>query len=160
VCAAASVRGGQLARSSHFSSIRPNVLGSTTARTQNGPMTELCRVLLADDVPEIRKLLRLTLELDGRFEVIGEAGDGAEAVRIVSSERPDVVILDLSMPVMDGFEAIPVICRSSPETKILVLSAFDVSTSTTVLSLGADAYMVKGTGIHEDVVPTLISLCN
>ena len=104
-------------------------------------------------------LLRLTLELDGRFEVVGEATNGAEAVRLASDEKPDVVILDLGMPVMDGFTAIPEICRYSPQTKILVLSAFDPSTSDTVLSLGADAYMVKNTAIHEDVVPKLIALC-
>jgi DNA-binding NarL/FixJ family response regulator len=119
----------------------------------------LCRVALADDVAEIRMLLRLTLELDGRFEIVGEATDGAQAVEIVTEQRPDVVILDLGMPVMDGFAAIPEICRCSPETRILVLSAFDATTSSRVLSLGADAYMIKGTDIHEDVVPKLISLC-
>ncbi|CAN5542522.1 hypothetical protein BH24ACT26_BH24ACT26_21700 [soil metagenome] len=123
-------------------------------------MDQLCRVLLADDVAEIRMLLRLTLELDGRFEVVGEACNGAEAVQLACRQHPDVVILDLGMPVMDGFTAIPEICRFSPQTKILVLSAFDPSTSDTVLSLGADAYMVKDTAIHEDVVPKLISLCH
>jgi DNA-binding NarL/FixJ family response regulator len=122
-------------------------------------MGEICRVALADDVDEIRLLLRLTLELDGRFEVVGEARDGAEAVDIASEAHPDVMILDLSMPVMDGFEAIPQICRMSPETKILVLSAFDASNSDRVLSLGAHDYMVKGAAIHEDVVPKLLSLC-
>lgn len=123
-------------------------------------MTVVYRVALADDVPEIRKLLRLTLELDGRFEIVGEACDGAQAVDIATSERPDVMILDLSMPKMDGFAAIPEICRSSPETKILVLSAFDASNTDTVLSLGAHDYMVKGTAIHEDVVLKVLSLCN
>ncbi|MFN2488254.1 MAG: response regulator transcription factor [Actinomycetota bacterium] len=123
-------------------------------------MDQLCRVLLADDVAEIRMLLRLTLELDGRFEIVGEASNGAEAVQIVSCQHPDVVVLDLAMPVMDGFTAIPKICSCSPKTKILVLSAFDPSTSDTVLSLGADAYMTKGDSIHEAVVPKLISLCN
>jgi DNA-binding NarL/FixJ family response regulator len=123
-------------------------------------MEDVCRVALADDVPEIRMMLRLTLELDGRFEIVGEASDGAQAVDIASSRRPDVMILDLGMPVMDGFTAIPVICRSSPETKILVLSAFDVGETQEVLSLGAHDYMVKGTGIHESVIPKLLALCN
>jgi DNA-binding NarL/FixJ family response regulator len=117
-------------------------------------------VALADDVAEIRTLLRLTLELDGRFEIVGEASDGMQAVDIACSERPDVMILDLGMPVMDGFDAIPEICRSSPDTKILVLSGFDASNTQTVLSLGAHAYMVKGTEVHEDVVPAVLSLCN
>ena len=123
-------------------------------------MEGTCRVLLADDVEEIRMLLRLTLELDGRFEVVGEASNGKEAVEIVADERPDVVILDLGMPVMDGFRAIPEIARTSPETKILVLSAFDPSTADQVLALGADAYMVKGETIHDTVVPELMTLCS
>jgi two-component system chemotaxis response regulator CheB len=123
-------------------------------------MEDVCRVALVDDVPEIRMMLRLTLELDGRFEVVGEACDGAQAVDIASRQHPDVMILDLGMPVMDGFTAIPHICRSSPETKILVLSAFDLGESDDVLSLGAHDYMVKGTEIHEDVIPKLLSLCN
>lgn len=119
----------------------------------------MCRVLLADDVPEVRMLLRLTLELDGRFEVVGEAGNGAEAVKIVLHEHPDVVILDLGMPVMDGFAAITEISSFSPATKILVLTAFDATEPETALLLGADACMIKGSGVHEEVVPTLLSLC-
>ena len=105
-------------------------------------------------------LLRLTLELDGRFEVVGEATNGREAVELASAERPDIVILDLAMPVMDGFEAIPEICRQSPGTKILVLSAFDPSTSERVMSLGADSYLVKGDAIAESVVSELVALCD
>jgi DNA-binding NarL/FixJ family response regulator len=118
-----------------------------------------CRVLLADDVAEMRMLLRLTLELDGRFEVVGEATNGREAVALASFERPDAIILDLGMPVMDGFAAIPEICRACPDTKILVLSALDASTSQRALDLGADAYMAKSESLHESVVPKLIGLC-
>ena len=123
-------------------------------------MAEMCRVALADDVAEIRLLLRLTLELDGRFEIVGEACDGAQAVDIATRKQPDVMILDLGMPVMDGFAAIPRICRESPATKILVLSAFDSSNCERVLSLGAHDYMVKSGAVHEDVVPKLLTLCN
>jgi DNA-binding NarL/FixJ family response regulator len=130
-------------------------------RTIHNPrMDGVWKVALADDVPEIRLLLRLTLELDGRFEIVGEACDGAEAVDVASSLHPDVMILDLGMPVMDGFAAIPEICRSSPDTKILVVSSHDASSSERVRSLGAHDYMVKGMELHEDVVPKLLSLCN
>jgi CheY-like chemotaxis protein len=122
-------------------------------------MKVLYRVLLADDVPEIRQLIRLTLELDGRFEVVGEASDGAEAIAIASSQCPDVVILDVSMPVMDGIQAIPEILRRCPETKIIVLSALEGTTSAAALEAGADAYIVKGEESHEDVVPKILSLC-
>jgi DNA-binding NarL/FixJ family response regulator len=123
-------------------------------------MGQLCRVALADDVPEIRMMLRFMLELDGRFEIVGEANNGAQAVDIASATRPDVMILDLGMPVMDGFAAIPKICRLSPQTKILVLSAFESGGSESVLSLGAHDYLIKGTAVHEDVIPRVLSLLN
>lgn len=116
------------------------------------------RVVLADDVEEIRALLRLTLELDGRFEVVGEAADGAQAVAVVSSRCPDVVILDISMPVMDGIQAIPEIVQRCPDATIIVLSALEGDTSAAALAAGADAYIVKGEESHEDVVPKILAL--
>lgn len=135
------------------------VLGGMRGTTQNVGMGAPVRVLLVDDAAEIRKLLRLTLELDGRFEVVGEAEDGAAAVRLASSEHPDAVVLDVSMPVMDGLQAIPEISRACPETKIIVLSALQDATSREALSLGAHAYLVKDGAVHEDVVPKILSLC-
>jgi chemotaxis response regulator CheB len=57
---------------------------------------------LADDMPDIRTLLRSTLQLDGRFDVVGEAGDGAAAIEVVSDVQPDAVVLDLAMPALGG----------------------------------------------------------
>lgn len=109
-----------------------------------------CTVVLADDTPEIRTLLRLTLEDQGDIEVVGEAGDGAEAVEIVSELQPDALVLDLAMPVMDGFEAIPEVRRRAPETKIIVLSGFDKNVmSERALSLGADMYFEKGISFFD-----------
>ena len=103
------------------------------------------RVVLVDDTVEIRRLLRMTLEFDGRFSVIDEAGDGVEAIKAASEQQPDAVVLDLAMPVMDGLQAIPQIRRESPGTKILVLSGFDAGQmSSEAISRGADAYIEKG----------------
>ncbi|MGH2757676.1 MAG: ATP-binding response regulator [Actinomycetota bacterium] len=118
-----------------------------------------CRVLLADDTPEIRLLLRMALELEGGFEVVAEAADGAQATNLADDHRPDAVILDLAMPVMDGLEAIPAIRRAAPDAKILVLSGFTSDQmEREALAVGADAYLEKGVPPHE-IVALLQKLC-
>ncbi|MDQ4142907.1 MAG: response regulator transcription factor [Actinomycetota bacterium] len=117
------------------------------------------RVVLVDDTTEIRRLLRMTLEMDGRFDVVDEAGDGAAAVKLVGERQPDAVVLDLAMPVMDGLQAIPEIREQAPGAKIVVLSGFDADQmSEEALSRGADAYVEKG-GDLTDVATMLVSLC-
>ena len=88
---------------------------------------EQITVLLVDDNESIRSLLRYEFQMDPRFKIVGEAYDGRSALRAVEMETPDIVILDLMMPLMDGFHAIPQIQASSPETKILVLTNADVN---------------------------------
>ena len=113
---------------------------------------------MVDDTAEIRRLLRMTLEFDGRFFVVEEAGDGAAAVRMAGEHHPDAVILDLAMPVMDGLQAIPKIKERSPETKILVLSGFDSrQMSGEALARGADAYIEKGEDLDK-LTATLVQL--
>jgi signal transduction histidine kinase/DNA-binding NarL/FixJ family response regulator len=103
------------------------------------------RVLIADDTEDIRMLLRLTLQKDGRFDVVGEARDGSEAIEIAEATRPDAIVLDLAMPVMDGLQALPHIRRILPRSRIVVLSGFNASQmADEALSLGADAYLDKG----------------
>jgi len=105
------------------------------------------RIVLADDVPEIRSLLRRCFELDPTVTVVGEAADGAYAVGVVCRTQADVILLDLAMPVMDGLQAIPEIRRLSPRTGIVVLSGFDASKmEQRALALGAHAYLSKGAG--------------
>lgn len=81
------------------------------------------RVVVVDDVADVRWLLRLNLDADERFEVVGEAGDGLEAVEVVRQTQPDVVVLDLRMPRMDGLEAATEIARVSPQTSVVINSA-------------------------------------
>jgi len=103
------------------------------------------RVLLADDSPDIRLLLRFTLSARPGFDIVGEAAHGAEAVELAASLQPDVVVLDLSMPVMDGLEAIPELLRVSPDTRIVVLSGFDEERmKQAALRQGAHDYVEKG----------------
>lgn len=90
-------------------------------------MSDPIKVLLVDDSESIRTLLRYSFGSDPRFRVVGEAYDGRSAMRAVELEKPDVVVLDLMMPIMDGFHAIPQITMGAPETKILVLTDADVS---------------------------------
>ena len=116
------------------------------------------RVVLADDTAEYRLLLRIILEQDGRFDVVAEAADGAEAVRVTIAEQPDVLVLDLAMPVMDGLQAIPAVRSGSPETAIVVLSGFARGRlDRDALALGASAYVEKGEAFSV-IVATLLDL--
>jgi DNA-binding NarL/FixJ family response regulator len=109
------------------------------------------RVLLCDDSPQIRELVRVVLELEGN-EVVSEAENGREAVDEAERLQPDVVLLDLSMPVMDGLEALPEIKRVAPRARIVVLSGFDNDRLVSqALALGADRYVPKG-GDPDEIV--------
>ena len=107
--------------------------------------TRQVRVFLCDDVPEFRALLRLVLEGDGELIVVGEAGDGDACVTGVCESDADVVLLDLSMPGLDGLQAIPMLRSAAPNCAIVVLSGFDADRlAPQVLDLGACAYVEKG----------------
>ena len=80
------------------------------------------RVVIADDEPDVRMLLRIQLELEG-FEIAGEAIDGKSAIEACRDTEPDVVILDLLMPGLNGFEAIPTLRRQHPNVAIVAYTA-------------------------------------
>jgi DNA-binding NarL/FixJ family response regulator len=111
------------------------------------------RVIVADDEVGIRELMRTLLSLEPDFEVVGQAGDGVEAVELVSALRPDLVVIDISMPVMDGIEAIERIRQVSPSTRVAVLSG-----ERRVVPAGADMHIEKGTP-NDVIVATLRTLC-
>lgn len=105
----------------------------------------MIRVFLCDDVPELRTLLRFALEEDAEIRIVGEAGDATTGVQRIGELQPDCVLLDLSMPGLDGLEAIPQIQSASPGTGIVVFSGFAANRmSATTLDLGADRYLEKG----------------
>ena len=113
--------------------------------------------VLIDDMPEVRLLLKVALE-DVGIEVVGEAADGASGVEVTALQMPDIVVLDVSMPVMDGIAALPWIRDTVPDAKIVMLSAYDRRlTGGPEASSEADAYVEKG---HVDVfIRTVLSLC-
>ncbi|MBW3657053.1 MAG: response regulator [Actinobacteria bacterium] len=103
------------------------------------------RVVLVDDAADLRLLVGQLLERDGRFAVVGQAADGAEGIRTASEHQPDLCVLDLSMPVMDGLEALPRILEECPTTKVVILSGLDAGQmEATALRLGAAGYLEKG----------------
>ncbi len=103
------------------------------------------RTILADDVPELRRLIRHVLEWSDRFEIVGEADDGRAAIELARKLTPDLVLLDISMPVMDGMEALPRILEASPATKVIMLSGFEAGrVARSSVALGAAGYIEKG----------------
>ena len=107
-------------------------------------MSGAIRVLLAEDSFDVRHLLRLKVEADQRFMVIAEATNGLEAIQMTKEHLPDVVVLDLGMPVMDGLEALPQIRAAHPDVKVAVLSGFPAAkVKSQALSLGANMYIEK-----------------
>lgn len=106
----------------------------------------MIRVLLVDDAADIRMLVRIGLRRDGRFDVVGEASNGAEAIERAEEHQPDVVLLDVAMPVMDGLEALPRIRDVAPGARVVILSGFtSESMREGATAQGADAYLEKGT---------------
>ena len=108
-------------------------------------MSDPIRVFLCDDVPELRTLLRFALEEDSDVRVVGEAGDATTGIERVSELQPDVLLLDLSMPGLDGLEAIPLLKDAAPGVGIIVFSGFAADRMRApALALGADRYLEKG----------------
>lgn len=117
------------------------------------------RVLVVDDSEDLRLLLRMRMERLEGLDVVGEAEDGMQAVEMAAALQPDLVVLDLAMPRMDGLEALPLIREAAPGVRVVVLSGFNQSTmSEKAMAAGADGYVVKGGPLHElfEVVEALL----
>jgi DNA-binding NarL/FixJ family response regulator len=114
------------------------------------PEPTAVRILIADDHLVVRRgMAALLSSLDG-IEVVGEAGDGAEAVREAQLLRPDVVVMDIQMPTMDGVEATRRLCAALPGIAVLVLTMFeDDETVLSAIRAGARGYLLKGAGQEE-----------
>lgn len=109
-------------------------------------MAEPIRILIADDHMIIRQGLRLILETEDGFDLVGEAADGAEAVRLSADLHPDVVLMDLRMPGMDGLTAIERLHASHPEIAVVILTTFNEDDlMMRGLRAGAKGYLLKDT---------------
>ncbi len=105
---------------------------------------ETKRILIVDDHPTLREGLRSLLSSQDVFDIVGEAGDGLEAVALVDQLRPDLVLMDISMPRMDGIAATREIKGKRPETKILIFSVYKTPEYIkAALEAGADGYILK-----------------
>ena len=108
------------------------------------------RILIADDHGIVRQGLRMYLGSDSELEIVGEARDGAEAVKLAHQLQPDVVLMDLLMPVMDGVAAIAAIRRELPDTEVVALTSVLEDTSVVeAVRAGAIGYLLKDTEAHE-----------
>ncbi|MDQ4099817.1 MAG: response regulator transcription factor [Chloroflexota bacterium] len=108
------------------------------------------RILIADDHQVVRQGLHLLLKMDPDLEVVGQARDGAEAVRLAEQLRPDVVLMDLVMPVMDGIAATSAIRSKLPDVEVLALtSVLEDASVVGAVRAGAIGYMLKDTHANE-----------
>ena len=118
------------------------------------------KILLVDDHHIVRKGLALLLNSQDDFEVIGEATNGAEAVQQVKELSPDIVLMDLVMPVLNGIEATRQIIACNPKQKILILTSFsDQNYAIPVLEAGASGYLLKESN-PDDVIRGIYKLMN
>jgi DNA-binding NarL/FixJ family response regulator len=102
------------------------------------------RVLLVDDQLWLRQGFRLVLSAEPDLEVVGEAGDGVEAVRLTHTLQPDVVLMDVRMPGIDGIEATRRIVATAPASKVIILTTFDIDQyAFSGLNAGASGFLLK-----------------
>ena len=124
----------------------------------NEPTKGKFSAVIVDDVADLRGLLRHVLEWSGRFDVIGEGENGREAIDLARSLSPDLILLDVSMPVMGGLEALPLLLDVSPASKIVMLSGFEADRlGRQTRELGAAAYLEKGVS-PANLVKTLLEV--
>ena len=137
--------------------VPPNAGASTLEETID--QKDSHRVLVVDDAEDLRMLLRARMETRHGLTVVGEAADGLAAVELASELQPDLVMLDLAMPRMDGLEALPLIRAAVPGVRVIVLSGFNQSTlAEKAMEAGADKYVVKGGSMRQllELVETVL----
>jgi DNA-binding NarL/FixJ family response regulator len=127
----------------------PGALPPARAATLAAVGEGAIRVLLCDDAPGFRALIRYTLEDDPDLVIVGEAADGEAGLRAVGELLPDVVLLDISMPGLQGLDAIAAMLACSPASRVVALSGFTAAEmADRARACGAHAYVEKGTGTN------------
>jgi len=116
------------------------------------------RVVIADDHPLVRQGLRKVLELEPRIRVLDEAGDGQGAINIARRLQPDVVLMDLNMPGINGIEASRVIKRETPGVKIIALTVYDDQDVSQVIRAGVSGYVLKDVEPQE-LINAIVGVC-
>jgi DNA-binding NarL/FixJ family response regulator len=107
-------------------------------------------ILIAEDHAIVREGFRRMLELEGDLEVVGEAQDGRQAVEMAKQLHPDVVLMDVAMPMLNGLEATRQVIKALPATKVLILSAHgDLAYITNAMECGAAGFLLKQSSAHE-----------
>ena len=116
------------------------------------------RIVIAEDHTILREGLRALLSSKPDFEIVGEAEDGRDAIRRVGEERPDLILMDLSMPKMNGLEAIKEINKQNPETKVIVLTVHRTEEYIhAALQAGADGYVLKD-ATHKELEMAIMNV--
>ena len=114
--------------------------------------------VVVDDNADLRALLRQCLQETGRIEVTGEAADGRTAIRVVEATEPDLILLDLRMPVMDGLEALPRMREAAPRATVIAFSGVDdEQLRARAIAAGAAAFLPKGAGV-PDLIDDVLQL--
>jgi PAS domain S-box-containing protein len=117
-------------------------------------------IVIVDDAVEVRGLARTQLRLSGRFEILGEAGTGHEAIELCRQLQPEMVLLDVSMPEMDGLEALARIREVAPRSRVVMFTGFDeAGLGDRARELGAAALIEKSSGIAQ-LADHLVAICN
>lgn len=117
---------------------------------QMNTMSDPIRILLADDHPVVRDGLVAILSTQSDFEVVGEAGNGRFAIQLVQELNPDLILLDLEMPEMDGVETLQTLRAANPDVRVIVFTAFDTDERIlTAVQAGAQGYLLKGVPRQE-----------
>jgi DNA-binding NarL/FixJ family response regulator len=115
------------------------------------------QILIVDDKPHVRSGIRMLLHNHEDWTICGEASDGVEAIQKAAELKPDVILLDISMPRMDGLTALPLIREKSPESQVIVLTLHEsLDTARAASRVGAHAYITKS--LMNELLPALEAL--
>ncbi len=138
--------------------IQRSMVNSPQANSPSKLAANTLRILLVDDQKFVQYKLQEMLSIDANLEIVGTAGDGEKAIALVESLKPDVILIDIEMPKMNGIEATKIISQRSPDCKILIFSSYEHQEYVQkIIAAGADGYVLKSTPA-EDLITAIHSV--